>query len=1752
MKKILLVCAAWLAVVPSQATAGLDLSWSACNRGAPPGTGDLAFDCSSPGTHAVLFANFQVPTGMSGFFALDAVIDLQTSGAALPPFWHFETGGCNATGLNVSDARPDAQCPSADNANPWGAGGVASDAFITAYGAGLGGANRARLLVTVARAASSPFALSALQNYYGFHLDLAPDASGTCAGCGTPTGIGWTSATFYSANPTEPNIVVSGPGMRSNSVTLNGGKAATIITSISPSQGFADGTVSTTIYGRGFVAGATAALATSGETNIPGTAVTVAPDGQSMTATFDLYARRGGLWNVVVTNPGQPPVTLTQAFQIQAGLRIYSINPDRATDAGNVPVTITGSGFQQGATPRLQGSGVTIDGQAVVVAPDGRSLTADFPLFRKPSGLYDVVVSNPDLGTATLFQAFRVIGGLSLSSIAPVQAPDSSSAAPVTAMGRGFLPGTVAALTRPSETITGHTISVSGDGGSMVATFDLRGHSAGQWTFTVTRPDTISVSLANAFTVLPALRLTSIAPARGSNGGPLSVALSGQNFAPGLTLRLEHAGSPSIVGNSVVVAPDGASATAVLVLTNQALGFWDVIVTSNGQTAALLQGFEIRAGFRIYSVTPTFGADSGSVTASIVGSSIDPAVVAKLTRTGQADILGTGTSGAPDSTHATTTFDLRGHLAGTWDVTLRNPDGTTTSLVSGFTIYPTPHLISILPNSGYDNAVPSVTITGTGLGGSVTRLKRAGQTDIVGSGTAISPDGTQITTTFDLRNRAAGLWNVVVSNDAGLTSTLPGAFEIRGTPRITSVTPNAAADSGAATVSILGSHFDPAATAKLSRTGETDIPGQATSVTPDGTLLTTTFNLGGRRFGVWDLVVRNPDGQVAVLTSGFVIITTPHVTSIVPDHEYDNAVVTLTILGNGFGSVGTTARLTRAGQPDILGNSPVTASGGTQLTAQFDLRDRAVGLWNVVVTNPGGSGGGLSGTLANGFEIRGFPRITTITPSYGDNAAALSVRIDGRSYQSGATARLTRTGSPDIVGQSVVVAPGGASLTASFNLAGAALGSWDVRVTNPDLAQAVATGGFQVTGVGLSYIAPTHGGNGGPVSVLISGIGISPAATVQLVPPTGPPIIGSPVSISTDGRLIATLFDLRGHDPAICDVTVRNPSGSSYTLAGAFTIEAGGTSSASGLDLTWSACNQPGTPGTDDVTLDCGTGAPASLYANFQVPQTLSGFITLDAALDVRTAGSSIPEFWHFEDGGCNATGLSVSDSKPESPCPSASNATPWGAGGLAADAYITAYAPGLGGANHARLLLTVTRDATAPTTLDGGQNYFGFRLDVGGSPGGCSGCTTPAEIAWSSATLYANTPGQPSVTITGPGRRSNIVTVNGGPAGVGVLSIAPRRAYADGFVTASIYGRNFESGATARLVHSTETITGQGAIVSADGRSLATVFNLLGKPIGMYDVVVTNPSTASGSLLDGFEALSRTPVVRVVSPNGGESYLIGSPVSLQWTANDEAGVPTVDLLISRSGPTGSFETIAAGVPNTGSITWISTCCESPYCLLRVVAHDAAGFVGEDVSDNAFTLFQDYPNATELAMFEAAWVEGRAEIRWRFIDPADGTGASLERSASAAGPWSPVSATVRNEDGVTIATDAGAAPDASHDYRIVVTRPSGETLHFGPVALAADPGATIRLSGITSVSPNPMSNTLQIGFAVAKRGAVRLSVLDVQGREVAVLIRGEQQAGRYQGVWDGRTTRGKAPVGIYFVRFAHGGKVSMRRIALAR
>jgi hypothetical protein len=73
-----------------------------------------------------------------------------------------------------------------------------------------------------------------------------------------------------------------------------------------------------------------------------------------------------------------------------------------------------------------------------------------------------------------------------------------------------------------------------------------------------------------------------------------------------------------------------------------------------------------------------------------------------------------------------------------------------------------------------------------------------------------------------------------------------------------------------------------------------------------------------------------------------------------------------------------------------------------------------------------------------------------------------------------------------------------------------------------------------------------------------------------------------------------------------------------------------------------------------------------------------------------------------------------------------------------------------------------------------------------------------------------------------------------------------------------------------------------------------------------------------------------------------------------------------------------------------------------------------------------------------------------------------------------------------------------------------------------------------------------------IGFSLAVQGPVRITVMDVQGREAAVLLDGTRPAGRYEARWDGLAAGVPAPSGVYLVRLNSGLSVQTRKILLVR
>ena len=90
-----------------------------------------------------------------------------------------------------------------------------------------------------------------------------------------------------------------------------------------------------------------------------------------------------------------------------------------------------------------------------------------------------------------------------------------------------------------------------------------------------------------------------------------------------------------------------------------------------------------------------------------------------------------------------------------------------------------------------------------------------------------------------------------------------------------------------------------------------------------------------------------------------------------------------------------------------------------------------------------------------------------------------------------------------------------------------------------------------------------------------------------------------------------------------------------------------------------------------------------------------------------------------------------------------------------------------------------------------------------------------------------------------------------------------------------------------------------------------------------------------------------------VTAPNGGESWAAGSTHQITWTASDNIGVTSIDLWYSIDG--GAETTIATDLANDGSYDWTLSEPAGTNVVVGVVAYDAAGNSGEDVSA-AFTI----------------------------------------------------------------------------------------------------------------------------------------------------------------------------------------------------
>jgi hypothetical protein len=169
------------------------------------------------------------------------------------------------------------------------------------------------------------------------------------------------------------------------------------------------------------------------------------------------------------------------------------------------------------------------------------------------------------------------------------------------------------------------------------------------------------------------------------------------------------------------------------------------------------------------------------------------------------------------------------------------------------------------------------------------------------------------------------------------------------------------------------------------------------------------------------------------------------------------------------------------------------------------------------------------------------------------------------------------------------------------------------------------------------------------------------------------------------------------------------------------------TAVAGGFDLAWDEC--AAASGTAARTSSCRSDVGANVaVASFMVSQDMPEFVGIEATIEVRAEGATLPDWWSFfHPGACRQSALSASfDFMRFAGC-----VDPWegqALGGLAGYHTLATSASHSGGLpNVARIVLGAA--VANPIGLRAGQEYYAFQIVISNArttSGTCAGCASP------------------------------------------------------------------------------------------------------------------------------------------------------------------------------------------------------------------------------------------------------------------------------------------------------------------------------------------------------------------------------------------------------------------------------------------
>src|SRR5256885_11757999 len=161
-----------------------------------------------------------------------------------------------------------------------------------------------------------------------------------------------------------------------------------------------------------------------------------------------------------------------------------------------------------------------------------------------------------------------------------------------------------------------------------------------------------------------------------------------------------------------------------------------------------------------------------------------------------------------------------------------------------------------------------------------------------------------------------------------------------------------------------------------------------------------------------------------------------------------------------------------------------------------------------------------------------------------------------------------------------------------------------------------------------------------------------------------------------------------------------------------------------------------------------------------------------------------------------------------------------------------------------------------------------------------------------------------------------------------------------------------------------------------------------------------------------------------------------------------------------------------------------------------------------------------------------------SDLQWLAGDAQEVTSVDLGISRDQGQAYSPVALGLQNSGNYSWVAEGPGSTQCR--LRVVAHNPNGlsgsdqSDAAFTITSPLGVDDATVLLA--LSAAPNPVNQNCRMTFALPRDARVRLSLFDLQGREVARLADGRFTAGRHELVWSGATRTGRAAPGLYFLR----------------